>query len=221
MRVLCSAAVVAASYGFAEAQSSIQYDFTLAVTENNIGLTDPGNVFVDVPIGAMGLLSIEASTAPFTDFGSDDTLSYSILATSGSVGGIDLMLDQSGFPSTSFLSGLTVSDDISSPSLGRNADILSAFVPSLRPDAATNLITIGAPGDGAAVPGLWDSPGLPTSIDVTLDGFRGVFTIGAPSFVNRDGRLFTEIVAVEVTVIPAPASAVLLACGLVARCRRR
>ncbi|MEL7484128.1 MAG: hypothetical protein AAFN41_07215, partial [Planctomycetota bacterium] len=143
--------------------------------------------------------------------------SYPILATSGSIDGIDLLLDQSGFPSTSFFTGLGVTNDGAG---GLNPiDIMAAVTPSTRPDLAFNLLTF-AGFDDSSGPGLWGSTALPTSIDAASIRSGG-YTIEAPGSVNGSGQLRTIITDVQVTLIPAPASSLALGGAMLLVARRR
>ncbi|MEL6498552.1 MAG: hypothetical protein AAF937_07410 [Planctomycetota bacterium] len=220
MRILVTA-VVASACGVADAQTSIRYDITLAVRSNTIAATDPGTTFASVPAGSPGMLSIEASTTPFADFGDANTLSYPVLSATASVGGIDLMLDQSGYPSPTFLNGLGVSNDVSSPFFGPNADLMTSIVSSLLADVAFVGFSVGGPGDGTLAPGLWDSVQLPSAIDLGLPGVQGLFSIDGPKRINSDGQLLADITAIEITLVPAPGSAALLTAGLLLARRRR
>lgn len=219
MRVLCGAAVVAvasaALCGLAQAQTSIRYDFSLEVTSNTVAVTDPGTTFADVPVGALGTLSIEASTTPLAGFGDANTLAYAILSASATIDGIDVALDQSLYPSDSFITGLNLSNDVSSPFIGPNTDAMGAVLASALPDAGLALFSLAAPS-------LWDSTALPTSIDLAVPGLFDVFSIDAPNRVDADGQLRTGYTGVDITVIPAPASGLAVgALGVLAVTRRR
>ncbi|MEL6498553.1 MAG: hypothetical protein AAF937_07415 [Planctomycetota bacterium] len=207
---IAAAAAVAVPSSFASGQTSIRYDFTLEVISNTFSATDPGSAFAAVPVGSMGVLSIEASTTPIPGFGSADTLAYPILSTSAIIGGIDAALDQSGYPSTSFVTGLNVSNDADSSS----PDLLGAILPSVLADVSLTLFTFGAPS-------LWDSTQLPTAIDVAAPGSQGGFTIDAANRVGSDGQLRTQFTDVEITLIPTPAGTTALAASLLFIRRRR
>ncbi|MEO1583541.1 MAG: hypothetical protein AAFR96_03085 [Planctomycetota bacterium] len=221
MKVLTAIGCAALAASTASAQTSVRYDFDLAFQSNSLGQTDPGSPLASVSQLATGTLSVEASTTPFEGIGSTDFQSHPVLATSGQIDGIDLLLDQSGYPSPSFFTGLGISNESPDGSTAP-VDIFGVILPSLLAGTGLTSLGINAPSNDLLGTDLWQSTDLPTSIDLGVPGIAKTLVVSGANASGTNGRLVMQITNVEITLIPAPsAAACLVGAGALVMRRRR
>ncbi|MEL6498551.1 MAG: hypothetical protein AAF937_07405 [Planctomycetota bacterium] len=210
----CAAMIIA---GSAVAQTSIRYDFELEVIGNSYPATGASADLGALPLGTAAFFSLEASTQAIPGLGtaSDSAASYPTLGTSLVVGGVDLQLDQSLFPSGSLFDSVQISND--APSVG---DGLALVTSSMRPDVALTVFLIATLDDPGSSADLWPTADLPTSIDVASIAPRSDLVFSSPDGSGL-GSMSLQVRSVEITVIPTPAGTTALAGALLFVRRRR
>lgn len=219
-RALGFAAVAAA--GAAHAQTSIRYDFGLAVTENTFDdLGIPGDL-QSVQIGETGsfFIEVDAVTPPFDNVGGPI---YEVLDVGANFGPISNTADSSRYPASGYGGGFSLVNDGDSAGGGLVDSVVSVLFFDNPEFGFTNFQLNQTVPNGSLPPTLFDSSELPRDIDFSLaDANSGLYiqssAIGA---TGGRGRLVLSFTSVDVTLIPAPGSVAVLGLGVFVATRRR
>lgn len=212
---------IAAACGLAEAQTSIRYEFEVAVIENTFADNAVPGAIAGIPLNTAGSFSIEVDSIvpPISD---GSAAAYSILAFDLAIAGFTAEEDAAFYPSSDAASGFSLVDNVPLRA-PFPADSVAAFLRWDNAEIGLSTFIIGQEVEVGDEPTLFTSLDLPRSVDLSLANVQRSIVVqsNGPGASGNFGRFELQFTSVDVVLIPAPSAAATLMVGVLALGRRR
>ncbi|MEO1534466.1 MAG: hypothetical protein AAFS11_02765 [Planctomycetota bacterium] len=215
------AMVIAATCGLTEGQTSIRYEFEVAVIENTFADNAVPGAIAGIPLNTAGSFSIEVDSIvpPISD---GTAAAYSVLGFDLSIAGFDAGEDSAFYPSSDVVSSFNIVDNVPLRD-PLPADSVAAFLRWDNAEIGLSTFFIGQEVEIGEEPTLFTSFDLPREVDLSLANVQRSIVIQSkgPGASGNFGRFELQFTSVDVVLIPAPSAAATLMVGVLALGRRR